>query len=431
MSQRQVDKPVGPDITALIVFATIVAVLVRPRGISEGTAALAGAILLIVTGGLPLSEIPDVVRSIHGVLLFLVGLFWLTLAADRSGVFDRMARLSVRSARGDARRLLMAVFAFGTLTTAVLSNDATVVLVTPVVLRACRRLGLPPLPYLFACTFVADTASSLLPVSNPINLLYAEQLNISFTRHVVMLALPTVVAVAVNAGIFHLLFRRELPHRFEASRILGEPFPELSVVDRTVVVGLLLIGAAYVMAAVAGIEPYWVTLAGGVCLAIITVLGGRVSVRELVRVQPPSLYAFVVGLAVLVAAADNAGLLRLLGNAVLRAQHTGGLGGLAGITFGTALGTNIVNNWTMALAIVRPLEQVGGDSVLTFGSLFGADIGPNLSVVGSLATLIWLNEVRRGGLAVSSWTYLRLGVIATVPAVLAGTAVLFLISTFV
>jgi arsenical pump membrane protein len=415
--------------TAIIVVGTIAAVLVRPRGISEGVAALGGAILLLLTGSLPLSALPDVFRSISGVLLFLIGLFWLTLAADRAGVFDRAARLTVRSARGNAHLLLMAVFVFGTLTTAVLSNDATVVLVTPVILLACRRLGLPPLPYLFACNFVADTASSLLPVSNPINLLYAEHLGIPFDRHVAMLALPTLVAVAVNAGIFHLLFRRDLPERFTSRLVLGEPAPTLDNIDKAIVTGLLLVGVAYVLAALIGIDPYWVTLSGGIGLAIIAVLGRRVTVRELARVQPPSLYAFVIGLAMLVAAADRAGLLRLLGSGVARAHEAGGLGGLLGITLGTALGTNVVNNWTMALAIVHPLQTVGGDSVLTFGSMLGADIGPNLSVVGSLATLIWLNEVRRNGLAVSSWTYLRLGVIATLPAIVAGTAVLFLISS--
>jgi arsenical pump membrane protein len=325
--------------------------------------------------------------------------------------------------------LLAAVFVFGTLTTTVLSNDATVVLVTPVILVACRTLGLPPLPYLFACTFVADTASSMLPISNPINLLYSEQFDISFQHHAALLVVPTLLAVTVNALAFHLLFRTTLPRRFDPAPLLARAGTPLGRFERGIAVGIGCVAIAYVVAAVTGVQPYWVTLAGGTVLAGVALAGGRIAPVDLVRVQPASLYAFVVGLALVVAAADSAGLLNLLGRAVTRATEAGGVAGLVGLSLGTALGTNLVNNWTMALAVIPPLQRAGATQALAAGSMLGADIGPNFSVVGSLATLIWLTEVRREGLAVSGRTYVRIGVIATLPALLVATVALYLMQS--
>jgi arsenical pump membrane protein len=421
---------VSQAFVAVVAVGTICAVLTRPRGISEGVWALGAGLLLTATGRISLDEIGDMLHELAGVLTFLVGLFWITLAARQAGIFDRAAQLVVNAANGSGTRLMLAVFAFGTVTTAFLSNDATVVLVTPVVLSACLRLGLPPLPYLFGCSFVADTASSLLPVSNPINLLYAERFDLSFGRHVLLLGLPTLVAVGVNAGIFLLLFRRQLRGGFATEAISEWPVPRSSRVDRGIAAGLTAVGIGYVLAAFIGVRPSLVTFVGGVVLGSIALAGKRITAIDLVRVQPPSLYAFVIGLALVVRAADVAGLLAFLGESVERAGAIGGVGGLLAITFGTALGTNVVNNWTMALALTGPLARADAGDDLVAGSMLGADIGPNLSVVGSLATLIWLTEVRREGLAVSSGTYLRIGIIATVPTLLAATGTLYLITQF-
>ncbi|HEX5165086.1 MAG TPA: ArsB/NhaD family transporter [Thermomicrobiales bacterium] len=415
---------------AVVALLTIVAVLTRPRGINEGIWALGGGLLLAGTGRLSLDSVGDVLRDLTGVLIFLIGLFWVTLAARRAGLFERAAHSVVTVSGGSGPWLMLAIFAFGTLTTALLSNDATVVLVTPVVLSACLRLRIAPLPYLFACSFVADTASSLLPVSNPINLLYAERFDITFGSHLLLLGLPTIVAVIVNAGVFLLLFRSQLRPGYDLAAVHDWQIAPMTTADQSIVAGLVLVGIGYIVAGLVGIQPSLVTFAGGVVLAAIAMAGSRVVPADLVQVQPPSLYAFVIGLALVVKAADVNGLLDTLGSAVSRANDAGGLSGLLAITFGTALGTNIVNNWTMALAVTGPLARSDAGDLFVAGSMLGADIGPNLSVVGSLATLIWLTEVRRGGLAVSGRTYLRLGLLTTIPTILAATITLYLVGRY-
>lgn len=415
---------------AIVAFGAIAAVLTRPRGINEGVWALGGGLVLIVTGRLSVDDLAGTLRDLTGVMTFLIGLFWITLVARRAGLFERAARVVVLAAGGSGTRLMLAVFVLGTVTTMFLSNDATVVLVTPVILSACVRLGIQPLPYLFACSFVADTASSMLPVSNPINLLYAERFDLSFARHVVLLGLPTLVAIAINAVAFLFLFRRQLRTGFDDSSVRAWVPPQPTNPDHLVTAALAAVGIGYLVAALLGLRPWLVTFAGGVVMVSIGLAGKRIAASEIVRVQPPTLYAFVIGLAIVVRAADGAGLLDGLGSAVERASGIGGLGGLIAVTLGTALGTNVVNNWTMALAIGGPLARSGAGEATVAGSMLGADIGPNLSVVGSLATLIWLTEIRRGGLAVSGGAYLRLGLITTIPAILAATIVLHLVAGF-
>jgi arsenical pump membrane protein len=417
---------VSQALVAVIALITVTAVLTRPRGISEGTVAISGAVLMVATGQIPLDVVGDTLRGLIPVIAFLLGLFWLTLACERAGLFDLAALATLKSAHGNSYTLLVAVFLLGTLTTAILSNDATVVLVTPVVLRICRQIGLPPLPYLFACTFVADTASSLLPVSNPINLLYAERLGFGFLEHVSYLAAPTLAAILVNWVVFHFLFRSQIPGRFDtnAHSISSR---RRDYRDHLIVAGLIIVAAGYVVSAFAGIGPYWITLCGGSALALVGIVSGRILPSDLIRVQPPALYTFVVGLAIVVGAAGHAGLLDMLGRGILHASDAGVFGGLVAVTFGTAFGTNVVNNWTMALATIPALEQAGATNLLVAGSIMGADIGPNLSVVGSLATLIWLTEVRREQIAVSARTYLKLGIVATLPAIGAATCVLYML----
>jgi arsenical pump membrane protein len=408
------------DLAVLAVAsATFLLVLTRPRGISEGVWALAGGMVLVVGGALPYRSAVGTVVDLNGVGVFLAGLFWLSLAASRAGLIDSLGDRIVGLSASDGRLLMAAVFTLGAAVTALLSNDGTVVLVTPVVIQLCRRLGIAPLPYAFAVTFVADSASSLLPVANPVNILFAEQLDLTFARHVLFLALPTLVGLAVNLAMLLVMMREQIPRRLPEPGSGDLDRITLDLVGRLVAGALVLTGLGYAVSAAAGFEPYWITLGGGLLAVLPGLRWGTLKVDDLARVQPPSLYAFVVGLALVVAALEREGLLDRLGTLVSRAQDGPEALGIVGLGLGAALGTNLVNNWTMALILIPPLEQGGATEGQIFAALLGTDIGPNLTVVGSLATLIWMTQIRDAGLAVSARTYLRLGVITTLPALAA------------
>lgn len=399
----------------------------RPRGIDEGVWALGGGVLLVALGALDLSDAVRTAFDLHGVALFLIGLFWLSLAAERAGLIAVWGDRMVGLARGDGRRLLVAVVIFCTLTTALFSNDGTVVLVTPVVLQICRRLELDPLPYVFAVTFMADTASALVPVANPVNILFAERLDLSFGTHVTYLLLPTLVAIVVTTLMLLVVMRERIPRRMHGEDLAPGGTEPMGRTAWVVGACLALTAAGYVVAAIAGVEPYWVTLAGGM-LALAPLIAARITIpTDLVRVQPAGLYAFVLGLALIVAAAEQQGLLDRAGELVVDLQDRPEIVGVMGLGIGAASGSNLINNWTMALVLIPPLDTGNASNAHIFASLFGTDIGPNLTVVGSLATLIWMTQLRRAGVTVTGRTYLRLGLLTTVPALLTAMLTLALV----
>src|SRR5690606_19080661 len=160
-----------PWIVAAVVSATLLLILMRPRGISEAWIALGGALALLATGVVDLSELPDIAGESLDVLLFLLGMMTLTGIVERAGIFDLLAESCARAARGSGRRLYVLLFLLGAVVTALLSLDVTVIVLTPIVYAVTRRRGLDPLPFLFATAFVANTASLALPVSNLTNLL--------------------------------------------------------------------------------------------------------------------------------------------------------------------------------------------------------------------------------------------------------------------
>jgi arsenical pump membrane protein len=420
------------DLAVLAVAGTtFLLVLARPLGISEGVWALGGGLLLVAGGALPAATALATIRDLTGVALFLAGLFWLSLAASRAGLIDLLGDQVVKRSAADGRLLMIAVFALGTAVTALLSNDATVVLVTPVVIQLCRRLEIAPLPYAFAVTFVADSASSLAPVANPVNILFAEQLDLEFARHVLFLALPTLAGLTVTLVMLLIVMRDQVPRSLPDWERDGGDWRMLDLPGRLVAACLLLTGLGYAASAVTGLDPYWVTLAGGLAAVLPGLYRGRLVAADLARVQPPSLYAFVAGLALVVSAVEREGLLDRLGALVASLQDRPEALGIVGLGVGAALGTNLVNNWTMALILIPPLEQGNASEGQIFAALLGTDIGPNLTIVGSLATLIWMTQIRDAGLAVSARTYLRLGITTTLPALAASILTLLVISALI
>jgi arsenical pump membrane protein len=231
-------------VVAAIFLATIVLVTLRPYGISEAWVACGGAGLMLLGGFVHPREAVAVLRSQWNVYGFFLGLMTIAAVADQAGFFDRLALGAARVARGSALRLYLAIFLIGTLITAVLSNDATALILTPVVYTLVTRLRLKVLPFMFACTFIADTASFLLPVSNPINILILSSFGGTLGAFLSHLLLPALLCITINIAGFAFLFRRDLQVTYDLS-LLSEPAQSRSQQHflRFVVGSLLLLTA--------------------------------------------------------------------------------------------------------------------------------------------------------------------------------------------
>jgi arsenical pump membrane protein len=348
--------------------------------------------------------------------------------ADSAGFFDSVALFAARRACGSGRRLYLAVFALGTLITAVLSNDATALILTPVVYTLVTKLRMKVLPFMFACTFIADTASFLLPVSNPINILVLNTFGSSLPQFLAHLLLPSLFCIGVNVAVFAWLFRGDLDVEYDPA-LLAEPerTREQQGFFRFVVGALLLIAAGYILASLFEIPLSFVALAGAGVLLLGATAFGQLQWRRTAQDISWSIFAFIGGMFILVRAVEDAGLTAAFGRLVLAGAKTP-FGTVVRVTLGTALGANLINNVPMALVMTsairsQPLLAAQVRQAAVYGTIFGADLGPNLTTVGSLATMLWLLILRRRGLDISSREYFKLGMMV-VPIMLLGGAFL-------
>lgn len=413
-----------------VFVVTLLLIMLRPRGLPEYIAACGGALLMLIGGAVRLPDAFQVVRSEWNVFGFFLGLMTIAAVADRAGFFDAIAFGAARLSGGSALRLYLAVFAIGALITAILSNDATALILTPVVYTLVTRLRLKVLPFMFACTFIADTASFLLPVSNPINILVLSSFGGSLPTFLRFLLLPSLLCIAINMAVFVWLFRRDLQVRYDLDLLEA---PQRTAAEqrmfRFVIGGLLLIAVGYVLASLWNVPLSFVALGGAALLLGGALIFGQLS-RRIARDISWSIFAFIAGMFIVVRAVENAGFTAAFGRLVIGAG-TSVIGSVLRVTLGTALGANLINNVPMTLVMISAIRSQAGLSAavqtgVVYATIFGADLGPNLTTVGSLATILWLLILRRKGLDVSAREYFKLG-LTVVPVMLIGGALLIVL----
>lgn len=399
----------------VIVLATMAGVVIRPFGRGEAWWTTAGALLVLGLGAVSPQAAWQALTAQGNVFLFLLGLMSIAGLADAAGFFELAGAAAVALARGSGRALLLCVFGVGALVTAFLSNDTTALILTPVVYGLVTRLRLRPLPYLLAATFVADTASLLLPVSNPINVLVGTRLQLSLGLYLRHFLPAAVVAILLNAALFLAIFWRRVDRDFTPDwrRLLEVAAPDRRQLSLTVV-GLVAIAVAYLAAAAVGFPVGVVAIAGAVLLLV---LAGRRRRDRLARAREHvslAVLVYVAGLFVLVAALEQVGLTGLVARWLDGLVRPGPPAVLAG-ALAAAVGSNAVNNVPAATFLVSASGGLHPPARAPFlaGTLLGADLGPNLTPVGSLSTMLWLVAVRRRGIEVSAIDYLKVGAVVT------------------
>jgi arsenical pump membrane protein len=417
-----------PLIAAAIFVVSIVAIIARPYRVPEAAVAVSGAAMMLVAGVVSPADAASSLAGSWNVFLYFLGMLLVAAIADQAGVFGWLAGVATRAAGGSAARLLLAVFGLGVLTTVIFSNDATALMLTPVVFVLVRRLDLPPKPFAFACALVANSASLLFPVANPANVLVLNAVPMTLGAFWGRLLIPGIAALAVTVAGTRFFFRADLRRRFTPPA--ADPVAGTGRGFRATFGGLAALGAAYGLGSWYGVPLGLVALAGAGLLAMIGLVAGTLDSRKVCREVAWGIFPFLAGMLVLITGVQTAGLARLLGELVLRAAEFGG--GVGGVfaALGTALGSNVINNLPMALVAANTLHAAPIDPStrrsLAAAVMLGVDIGPNLTVVGSLSTMLWLLLLRRGGLEISGLQYVRVGIALTPPMLLAAVATFWL-----
>ncbi|GHJ42456.1 SLC13 family permease [Streptomyces sp. TS71-3] len=404
--------PLLEALSAALLVAVLAGAVLRPFGLPEAAIAVPAAALVLATGALPVDQAHAEAARLGPVAGFLAAILVLARLCDDEGLFRwcgaLMARWAAGGGRGAARRLLGAVFVLASLITAVLSLDATVVLLTPVVFATAARLGVRPKPHVYACTHLANTASLLLPVSNLTNLLAFSAAGVGFTRFAALMVLPWLLAVAAEYVVLRRFFATELALSGPAGGPTGEPpLPLFALVT----VGCTLAG--FVLASVLGAAPAWAAAAGAAVLAVRALARRRVGPKELLNAAALPFLAFVVALGLVVRAVVDGGLGDLLGHLV---PDGSGLAELFAVAVLAAVLANVINNLPAVLVLLPLTAAIGTGAVLAM--LLGVNIGPNLTYAGSLATLLWRRIAHRHEHDVDLAEFTRLAAL-TVPAALA------------
>jgi arsenical pump membrane protein len=401
----------------LALAATLGVAVLRPRQVPDALAAGTGALILIAIGAIGSSRAATAVRELGPTVGFLAALLLIAEGCRREGLFAALGELIAQSSRGDARRFLGLVFAAASCVTIVLGLDATVVLLPPIVLATAAALRTSPRASIYACAHLANSASLLLPVSNLTNLLAFRASGLSFARFAALMALPTVGVIAVEWIV--------ISRRFGVGPGGSAASPPAPSRERAVprfpvaVLGLTLLGFA--LSSLLSIQPVWIAVAGAVAINLPAVAAGRSTPVTLVRACEPGFLIFVLGLGVIVAAASTHGLSTAVRD-VLPAGAS--LGDLLLIAAVSAVLANLVNNLPATLILVPVTAALGAGPVLA--TLVGVNVGPNLTQVGSLATLLWRRVLRTEGVEVEPLEFTRLGLLTVPPALIGGTALLWL-----
>ena len=399
----------------IISALAIGAILTRPWRIPEWVWACLGAIAIVASGAVRLGDAAGAVARGLPVYAFLIGITLLAEIARREHLFDWLARWALHAGRSSQGRLFAIIFGVGIVVTVFLSNDTTAIVLTPAVFAALARTDADPMPYLYACAFVANAASFMLPISNPANLVVF--------GHALPAAGPWIAAFGLAAVAAIVLTYLSLRLTLRGPLALGyrDTGADVKLTRGAEIAGFAIAGAIVILLTAAGLGfnvGYAALLAALLALAA-SAYGDRAAPKAVARHFAWQVVPLVAGLFVIVAGLDRSGALDAARHLLAWSGAQGFVTGRLALAAIIAAACNIFNNLPVALAAGYAIQSSPVSTSLAHAAVVAVDLSPNLSITGSLATLLWLIALRREGLEVTPLQFLRLGIVTVVPALVA------------
>lgn len=404
----------APLLIWVIAALSIALMLFRPFGIPEVVWTSGGALLLCLMRLLPWHRAGHAVVEGMDVYLFLIGMMLLSELARSHGVFDWVAGVAVEHARGSSLRLFTLIYGVGALVTTLMSNDATAVVLTPAVLTAVKRAEARPMPCLLTCALIANAASFVLPISNPANLVVFHNAMPPLGRWLAMFLVPSLVSVGVTYLLLRWYSRKDLADPCHS--VDGDL--HLSPAGKITLFGIFGVALVLLVASSLHWDLGLPTCVAALAITAIVLVREKSTPFHLVREVSWSVLPLVAALFIIVEAVKSAGALRFLHDGLLHAAHFPTVA--AGLTVGgiVGVGTDLVNNLPLGLIGGAALQTMPVHAALSKAVLIGIDLGPNLSITGSLATILWLIAIRREGMQVSGAQFLKAGMLIMPPTLL-------------